>query len=42
MHTKSQKFTTPPIKYKFIMFDVNIEFDENKVEIMDIEPSTSR
>jgi hypothetical protein len=24
------------------MFDVNIEFDENKVEIMDIEPYASR
>jgi len=43
MHTKSQKFATPPIKYKyFIMFDANIEFNENKVKIMDIEPSASR
>jgi hypothetical protein len=43
MHTKSQKFTTAPIKYKcFTMFDANIKFDENKVEIMDIEPFASR
>ncbi len=42
MHTKSQKFTIPPIKYKcFTMFDVDIKFDENKVKIMDIEPSIS-
>jgi len=43
MHTKSQKFTMPPIKYKcFIMFNANNKFDENKVEIMDIEPFASR
>jgi hypothetical protein len=43
MHTKSQKFTTPPIKYKcFIMFDANIKFDESKIKIMDIEPFASR
>ncbi len=33
----------PPIKYKcFIMFNANNKFDENKVEIMDIEPFASR